>query len=248
MAARRSGAALGRARLGHRAGAGRARRASTAMRCRWTTGSGTRRSSAAARQVAAARRLRASHHARGPGRYRRLGADGPGDRGARSARPRNSRHLRAGAQHHACCRWRSPGRRCCGARDIFIGVNVVDSSGYPDCRPEFIAAFEALARLATKAGVEGEPCHMHAPLIAMSKAEIIRAGAAAGRRLRAAPCPATRRTRPGRACGRCDSCRLRRAGFAAAGVADPDPLPAALSPQAVLSARPSIRRVHTDHR
>jgi 7-cyano-7-deazaguanine synthase len=107
-----------------------------------------------------------------------------------------------------------------GAADIFVGVNAVDYSGYPDCRPQFIEAFEHLARLATKAGVEGVPFKIHAPLIEMSKAEIIRAGAGLGVDFsmtvscyQAAP--------DGAACGRCDSCRLRAAGFAAAGIADP---------------------------
>ena len=106
------------------------------------------------------------------------------------------------------------------ARDIFIGVNVLDSSGYPDCRPEFIAAFEALAALATKAGVEGAPCRVHAPLIRLTKAEIIRAGLGLkvdyGLTVSCYQADAE-----GRACGRCDACRLRRAGFEAAGVADP---------------------------
>ena len=106
------------------------------------------------------------------------------------------------------------------ARDIFVGVNVLDSSGYPDCRPEFIAAFEALARLATKAGVEGEPCHIHTPLIAMSKAEIIGTGARLGLDY-ACTVSCYQADAAGRACGRCDSCRLRAAGFSAAGIADP---------------------------
>ena len=106
------------------------------------------------------------------------------------------------------------------ARDIFVGVNVLDSSGYPDCRPEFIAAFEALARLATKAGVEGEPCHIHTPLIAMSKAEIIGAGARLGLDY-ACTVSCYQADAAGRACGRCDSCRLRAAGFSAAGIPDP---------------------------
>jgi len=107
-----------------------------------------------------------------------------------------------------------------GARDIFVGVNVLDSSGYPDCRPEFIAAFEALARFATKAGVEGEPCHIHTPLIAMSKAEIIGAGARLGLDY-ACTVSCYQADAAGRACGRCDSCRLRAAGFSAAGIPDP---------------------------
>jgi 7-cyano-7-deazaguanine synthase len=108
----------------------------------------------------------------------------------------------------------------CGARDIFIGVNAVDYSGYPDCRPEFIAAFEKLAGLATKVGVEGEGFRIQAPLISLSKAEIIRAGMAQGLDYsQTVSCYKADAT--GAACGRCDSCRLRREGFTAAGVADP---------------------------
>jgi len=107
-----------------------------------------------------------------------------------------------------------------GAEAIFIGVNAVDYSGYPDCRPEFIAAFQALARLATKQAVEGEPVLIEAPLIDLSKAEIIRRGAALGvDYARTVSC--YRADEEGRACGRCDSCRLRREGFVAAGVGDP---------------------------
>ena len=107
-----------------------------------------------------------------------------------------------------------------GAQDIFIGVNAVDYSGYPDCRPEYIAAFERLANLATRAGVEGTPFHIEAPLIRMSKAEIIRAGLRLGVDYAlTVSCYAA--DLEGRACGRCDSCRLRAAGFAAAGVPDP---------------------------
>jgi 7-cyano-7-deazaguanine synthase len=106
------------------------------------------------------------------------------------------------------------------ARDIFIGVNMIDFSGYPDCRPEFIAAFEQLTTVATKAGVEGNPCLIHAPLIKMSKAEIIREGMRLGVDY-ALTVSCYQADEAGRACGRCDSCRLRRAGFEAAGVADP---------------------------
>ena len=107
-----------------------------------------------------------------------------------------------------------------GAVDIFAGMNAVDYSGYPDCRPEFIAAFERLAQLATKAGVEGAGYRIHAPLISMSKAEIIRAGLELGvdYGITVSCYQADDR---GIACGRCDSCRLRAAGFAAAGVPDP---------------------------
>jgi 7-cyano-7-deazaguanine synthase len=107
-----------------------------------------------------------------------------------------------------------------GARDLFIGVNVLDSSGYPDCRPEFITAFGALAALATKAGVEGSPCRVRAPLINWTKAEIIREGTRLGVDYgQTVSC--YQADTEGRACGRCDACRLRRAGFAAAGLPDP---------------------------
>jgi 7-cyano-7-deazaguanine synthase len=108
-----------------------------------------------------------------------------------------------------------------GCFDIFLGVNVLDYSGYPDCRPEFVAAFESLANLATKAGVEGRGrFRVHTPLIRLSKAEIIRLGISLGVDYGLThtcydPAP------DGAACGRCDACLLRRAGFEAAGVADP---------------------------
>ncbi|MFZ5471851.1 MAG: 7-cyano-7-deazaguanine synthase QueC [Myxococcota bacterium] len=107
-----------------------------------------------------------------------------------------------------------------GAKDIFIGVNAVDYSGYPDCRPEFIRAFESLAHLATKAGVEGTRFTLHAPLSGMSKADIIREGTRLGvdyAKTHSCYDP----TPDGRACGRCDSCLLRQKGFADAGVPDP---------------------------
>ncbi len=107
-----------------------------------------------------------------------------------------------------------------GAGDIFIGVNAVDFSGYPDCRPEFIAAFARLAELATKAGVEGQPYRIQAPLISLSKAEIIREGVRLGVDY-GLTVSCYQADGEGRACGRCDSCRLRRAGFEAAGVPDP---------------------------
>lgn len=107
-----------------------------------------------------------------------------------------------------------------GARDIFIGVNAVDYSGYPDCRPEYIAAFERLANLATKAGVEQGNLHIHAPLIHLSKAEIIRAGLRLGVNY-AETVSCYQATEKGLACGRCDSCRLRREGFSGLGVDDP---------------------------
>jgi 7-cyano-7-deazaguanine synthase len=106
------------------------------------------------------------------------------------------------------------------ARDLVIGVNAIDYSGYPDCRPEFIRSFEALSALATKAGVEGAMFHVHAPLINMSKAQIIRAGIRFGVDF-ATTVSCYQADAEGRACGRCDACRLRREGFEAAGVADP---------------------------
>ena len=106
------------------------------------------------------------------------------------------------------------------ARDIFIGVNVLDSSGYPDCRPEFIEAFGRLAALATRAGVEGQPCRIHTPLIGWTKAEIIREGTRLGVDYRRTV-SCYQADAAGRACGRCDACRLRRAGFVAAGLPDP---------------------------
>ncbi len=107
-----------------------------------------------------------------------------------------------------------------GARDLFIGVNALDYSGYPDCRPDFVAAFEAMANLATKAGVEGEGFTVHTPLIAMSKADIAREAARLGLDAGMSwscydPAPSDRH------CGLCDSCRLRARGFAEAGLDDP---------------------------
>jgi len=107
-----------------------------------------------------------------------------------------------------------------GAQDIFIGVTAVDFSGYPDCRPAFIEAFSHLAALATKAGVEGNPCRIHAPLISWSKQRIIREGTRLGVDY-SLTVSCYRADDLGAACGRCDSCRLRRAGFEAAGVPDP---------------------------
>ena len=109
-----------------------------------------------------------------------------------------------------------------GAADIFVGVNAVDYSGYPDCRPDYIKAFEAMANLATKAAVEGRRLTIHTPLIDLTKAEIIRRGLALGVDYAITstcydPAPT------GQACGRCDSCRLRLKGFAEAGLADPAP-------------------------
>ena len=107
-----------------------------------------------------------------------------------------------------------------GSTDIFIGVNALDYSGYPDCRPEFIAAFERLAALATAEGVRGNHVQIHAPLQQLGKAEIIRKGVALGLDYgltHSCYDPDTQ----GRPCGRCDSCTLRAAGFAAAGIADP---------------------------
>ncbi|MGE7206723.1 7-cyano-7-deazaguanine synthase QueC [Sphingomonas sp. NPDC019816] len=107
-----------------------------------------------------------------------------------------------------------------GARDLFIGVNALDYSGYPDCRPEFIAGFESLAEIATKAGVEGQPFKIHAPLQHMTKADIVREGTRLGVDMGLSwscydPTP------EGLHCGECDSCRLRSKGFEEAGIADP---------------------------
>ncbi|WP_312206757.1 7-cyano-7-deazaguanine synthase QueC [Pseudomonas kuykendallii] len=107
-----------------------------------------------------------------------------------------------------------------GARDIFIGVNAVDYSGYPDCRPEFIVAFERVANLATRAGIEGFDFRIQAPLQYLSKAQIIAAGVALGVDY-ALTVSCYQADDDGRACGRCDSCRLRASGFSAGGVADP---------------------------
>ncbi|MNY35980.1 7-cyano-7-deazaguanine synthase [compost metagenome] len=107
-----------------------------------------------------------------------------------------------------------------GARDIFIGVNAVDYSGYPDCRPEFVEAFERMANLATKAGVEGQGFRIQAPLQNLSKAQIVQAGIARGVDY-SLTVSCYQADDQGRACGKCDSCRLRAEGFAAAGVQDP---------------------------
>jgi 7-cyano-7-deazaguanine synthase len=107
-----------------------------------------------------------------------------------------------------------------GSRDIFIGVNAVDYSGYPDCRPEFIAAFEQMANLATRAGVEGARLRVHAPLQHLSKARIIRRGRELGVDY-AQTVSCYQADTDGLACGRCDACRLRREGFRAAGISDP---------------------------
>ncbi len=109
-----------------------------------------------------------------------------------------------------------------GSRDIFVGVNAVDYSGYPDCRPEFIAAFENMANLATKAGVEGNRLTLHTPLMHLSKAEIIKMGTSLGVDY-GLTVSCYQADDEGRACGRCDSCRLRQEGFAAAGLPDPTP-------------------------
>jgi len=107
-----------------------------------------------------------------------------------------------------------------GARDLFIGVNALDYSGYPDCRPEFVKEFERLANLATKAGVEGELFRIHAPLQNMTKADIAREAERLG--LDASVSHSCYDPAPdGRACGQCDACRLRAKGFAEAGIADP---------------------------
>ncbi len=106
------------------------------------------------------------------------------------------------------------------AQDIFIGVNAVDYSGYPDCRPEFIQSFQQLANIATKAGVEGHPFQIHTPLIHLTKGEIIRRGIELGLDY-GLTVSCYQADDQGRACGRCDSCRLRRDGFEQANIADP---------------------------
>ncbi|MDR3053817.1 MAG: 7-cyano-7-deazaguanine synthase QueC [Zoogloeaceae bacterium] len=107
-----------------------------------------------------------------------------------------------------------------GSRDIFVGVNAVDYSGYPDCRPEYIAAFEVMANLATKAGVEGAKLTLHTPLMSLSKARIIQMGQGLGVDY-GLTVSCYQADEQGKACGVCDSCRLRREGFVAAGVPDP---------------------------
>jgi 7-cyano-7-deazaguanine synthase len=107
-----------------------------------------------------------------------------------------------------------------GSSDLFIGANAVDYSGYPDCRPEYLQAYEAMANLATKAAVEGQQLRLHAPLVNLSKAEIIRRGAEAGVDFsKTVSC--YQPNSEGLACGQCDSCRIRRNGFEQAGIADP---------------------------
>ena len=105
-------------------------------------------------------------------------------------------------------------------QDIFVGVNVIDYSGYPDCRPEYIQAFEKIANLATKAAIEGKKFTIHAPLIHLSKKEIIRTGLALGVDY-SLTVSCYQADEAGRACGMCDSCRIRRAGFVAVGIPDP---------------------------
>ena len=117
-----------------------------------------------------------------------------------------------------------------GARDLFIGVNVLDYSGYPDCRPEFIAGFEALANLATKAGVEGEGFTVHTPLSAMTKADIVREGTRLG--VDFGMTWSCYDPDDGHHCGRCDSCRLRHKGFVEAEVADPTAYASGSAPSA----------------
>jgi len=107
-----------------------------------------------------------------------------------------------------------------GAEAIFLGINAIDYSGYPDCRPEYLAAFEAMANLATRAGVEGQHIRIRAPLVALSKADIVRLGIDCGVDL-AATVSCYQADEQGRACGVCDSCRLRARGFAEAGLPDP---------------------------
>ena len=119
-----------------------------------------------------------------------------------------------------------------GLRDLCIGVTAVDYSGYPDCRGEYLDAFRNLAQLATRAGAQGEQWRLHAPLLELSKADIIRLGAALGVDY-AATVSCYRADDAGRACGRCEACRLRRQGFAAADAPDPTRYRAAARPEAV---------------
>ena len=107
-----------------------------------------------------------------------------------------------------------------GARDVFIGVNALDYSGYPDCRPEYIAAYEVMANLATRAGAEGNKLHIRTPLIHLSKADIIKQGVALGVDY-GLTVSCYQANDQGEACGKCDSCRLRKQGFVQAGIADP---------------------------
>jgi 7-cyano-7-deazaguanine synthase len=117
-----------------------------------------------------------------------------------------------------------------GGRDIFFGANALDYSGYPDCRPEYMQAFERLANLATRSGVEGAGIKLHTPIIALSKAEIIRLGAGLGVDY-GLTVSCYQADAAGGACGACDSCRLRRAGFESAGIADPTHYAAAAAPR-----------------
>ncbi|MES2772178.1 MAG: 7-cyano-7-deazaguanine synthase, partial [Pseudomonadota bacterium] len=117
-----------------------------------------------------------------------------------------------------------------GSHDIFVGVNAVDYSGYPDCRPEYIAAFERMANLATKASSEGARLTIHAPLIHLSKADIIRRGLALGVEY-SSTVSCYQADAAGRACGICDSCRLRADGFASAGGSDPTRYQTAVPPK-----------------
>ena len=152
---------------------------------------------------------------------RRLGADGRHRRAEGRAWARAFRSPTFRRATPSFCRSRWPGRKCWSSSDIFIGVNAIDYSGYPDCRPEFIAAFERMANLATKAGVEGRTrIQIHTPLIQLSKSEIIKLGRELGVDFgltHSCYDPDER----GRPCGLCDSCRLRLKGFADAGLEDP---------------------------
>jgi 7-cyano-7-deazaguanine synthase len=116
-----------------------------------------------------------------------------------------------------------------GSDDIFLGANAIDYSGYPDCRPEYIAAFERMANLATKRAVEGSPIRIHTPIISLGKDEIIRRGIALGVNY-AMTVSCYNADADGRSCGRCDACRLRAAGFARAGVADSAPVQTVIAP------------------
>ena len=175
-----------------------------------------------ARRGAGARRRAPSRAADRPARHRRIVADLGRERPARprSRRRRTFHRPTCRRATPSSCRWRSAGPRCSRRRDIVIGVNALDYSGYPDCRPEFIRAFESLATLATRAGVEGARFRIHTPLIDLTKAEIIRRGLALGLDYGLTHSCYDPQS-DGRPCGRCDSCALRARGFAEAGVADP---------------------------
>ena len=184
--------------------------------------SATSRGTDAARRVAGALgRARTSDHAGRFGGHRRFGIDGRHDCRSRNDRRRAFRSTYVPARNTMFLSLALAWAEVVGARDIFVGVNAVDYSGYPDCRPAFIAAFEQLARFATKAGVEGARFKIHAPLIDMSQGRHHPHRDLTWAWISARRSRAIRPTPDGRACGKCDSCRLRAAGFSAANLPDP---------------------------